>query len=266
MSSANERAIITGASSGIGAALARRLAEDGYDLLLVARRVDRLESLAADLRARHGRDVRVLALDVTRDDVDAVLAGAAPDATVLVNNAGAGRFGRALDLSIDEQVQTVRLNCESLTRLSLRFLRLFAQRRRGVIVNVASIAAFQPVPYFAVYAATKAYVLSLSEALDYEGQPSGVRCVAICPGPVPTEFQAIAGSPDANHTPGIARRTAEEVAGSCLDAIRAPRPVVTPAPFHAFMRWGQRFLPRSTVVGMAGRSMLKRIAGLAGKS
>jgi short-subunit dehydrogenase len=263
MSVSNEKAIITGASSGIGAALARRLAEAGYDLLLVARRVDRLEALAADLRTRHGRDVRVLALDVTRDDVEQVLAAAAPDATVLVNNAGAGRFGRALEVPIDEQAQVVRLNCESLTRLSLRFLQLFAARRKGVIVNIASIAAFQPVPYFAVYAASKAYVLSLSEALDYEGRPSGVRVVAICPGPVPTEFQQIAGSPDANHTPGIARRSPEEVAESCLQAIQRPTPVVTPAPFHAFMYWAQRLIPRSTVVSMAGKGMLKRIRGLA---
>jgi short-subunit dehydrogenase len=253
------RAVITGASAGIGAALATRLAAAGFDLLLVARRADRLEALAEDLRRRHGRDVKTLGLDVARDDAAATLVAAAPDATVLVNNAGVGRFGPALDLPVEEQAQEVRLNCEALTRLTLAFLPGLVARGRGVVVNLASIAGYQPVPYFSVYGATKAYVLSFSQALDAEVRGRGVRVVAVCPGPVPTEFQAIAGSPDAHHTPRLARRTPEEVAEVCLRAIRRPRPVAIPALFHTIMWWAQRFLPRRTVVRISGDSMKKRI-------
>ncbi len=255
------RAVVTGASAGIGTAVAARLAAAGFDLLLVARRAERLEALAAELRAKHGRDVKLLALDVARDDAAQELLAAAPDATVLVNNAGVGRFGPALTTPAEEQAQQVRLNCEALTRLTLAFLPGFVERRRGVIVNLASIAGFQPVPYFAVYGATKAYVLSFSQALDAEVRAQGVRVVAVCPGPVPTEFQSIAGSPDARHTPGIARRTPEQVADVCLRAIRRPRPIAIPAPFHALMWWFQRLIPRRTVVRMAGNAMKKRIDG-----
>jgi short-subunit dehydrogenase len=255
------RAVITGASAGIGAAVASRLAGAGFDLLLVARRADRLDALAADLRAKHGRDVKVLALDVARDDAGPTLVAAAPDATVLVNNAGVGRFGSSLELSVEDQAQEVRLNCEALTRLALAFLPGFVSRGKGVILNVASIAGFQPVPFFAVYGASKAYVLSLSQALDFEVRPRGVRVVAVCPGPVPTEFQGIAGSPHADHTPRIARRTPEEIADVCLGAIRSPRPVAIPTTFHKIMWWFQRLLPRRTVVRMAGNAMQKRIAG-----
>lgn len=255
------RAVVTGASAGIGTAVATRLAAAGFDLLLVARRAERLEALAGELRSKHGRDVKLLALDVARDDAAQELVAAAPDATVLVNNAGVGRFGPALSIPAEEQAQQVRLNCEALTRLTLAFLPGLVERRRGVIVNLASIAGFQPVPYFSVYGATKAYVLSLSQALDAEVRDQGVRVVAVCPGPVPTEFQGIAGSPDAMHTPGIARRTPEQVAEVVLRAVRRSRPIAIPAPFHRFMWWFQRFLPRSMVVGMAGNAMKKRIEG-----
>ncbi len=252
-------AIVTGASAGIGAALAPRLAAAGWDVLLVARRAERIEALAQEIARAHGREARALALDVARDDAFAALEAACPAPAVLVNNAGAGRFGPAEATPADEQAATVRLNCEALTRLTLGYLPGMLARGRGVILNVASIAAFQPVPYFAVYAATKAYVLSLSEALDVEARARGVRVVAVCPGPVPTEFQGIAGSPDARLTPRHALRTAEQVADACVAAVRRPRPVVVPAPVHGFMRWAQRFVPRSTVLGMAAKSMKKRM-------
>ena len=128
-----------------------------------------------------------------------------------------------------------------------------------MVVNLASIAGFQPVPYFAVYAATKAYVLSLSEALDVEWAPRGLRVVAVCPGPVPTEFQAVAGSPDARRTPKSMLRTPEQVAASTLAAITRPRRVVTPAPLHGWMYWAQRFVPRGYVLKKAAQGMLERM-------
>lgn len=260
-SGAKDKAIITGASAGIGAALARRLAADGLDLVLVARRVDRLEALAVELRAKHGVRVEVLAMDLLDDGAGAAIKKAVPDATVLINNAGFGVFGPALDVSIDDQCREVRLNCESLTRLTLAYAPALVARGRGVIVNLASIASFQPVPYFTVYAATKAYVLSFSEALDYELKGRGVRVVAVCPGPVPTEFQQIAGSPDAHHSGG-AMRTPEEISEFVARAIVRPKPIVVPAGVHRFMWFVQRFAPRSVVAGFAGRGMQKRLVGL----
>lgn len=251
-------AVVTGASSGIGAALAPRLAADGYDLLLVARREERLRELAERVREAHGVQARCLALDVTEEDALERLLEAAPEPAVLVNNAGAGRFGPAVEASPAEQARIVRLNCESLTRLTLGYLPGMVSRGRGVVVQMASIAGFQPVPYFAVYAATKAYVLSFSEALDKELEGSGVRVVSVCPGPVPTEFQAAAGSGDAAKEPAYNRRTPEQIAEATARAIARPRPVVTAAPYHGFLRFAQRFLPRRTVLSVAARKMRQR--------
>jgi short-subunit dehydrogenase len=251
-------AVVTGASAGIGAALARALVSAGCGVLLTARREDRLEELAQELR-QSGGDARTLGVDLLADDAAEQILAAAPEASILINNAGAGLFGPALDHEPAAQARLVRLNCESLTALSLAFAARMTARGEGVVVNLASIAGFQPVPYFAVYAATKAYVLSLSEALDIEWAEKGVRVVAVCPGPVPTEFQQIAGSPDAHPTPKLALRTPEQVAEATVKAIRSPKRVVTPAPVHSWMQWAQRFVPRGFVLKKAARSMLKRI-------
>jgi len=259
MSEARGQAVLTGASSGIGAALAPRLAAAGYDLLLVARRAEKLSALAASIRSAHPeRDVRVLGLDVSTDVALEALLAEAPAPSLLVNNAGVGLFGSATAHPVEDQAHVVRLNCEALTTLTLGYLPGMLERGRGVIVNLASIAGFQPVPFFAVYGATKAYVLSLTEALDEEVAGSGVRLVAVCPGPVPTEFQGKAGSPDAMHTPSIARRTPDEVAEACMRAIARPRRLVVPAPFHRWMWWFQRFVPRGTVTAIAANKMRKR--------
>ena len=252
------QAIITGASAGIGAALATKLAAEGYDLVLVARRAERLEALAEAVRSEHGREVAVLALDITSSGALDAIQAAAPAPAVLINNAGLGKFGSALKHTVAESALQVRINCEALTTLTLGYLPRFVERGGGVIVNVASIAAFQPVPFFAVYAATKAYVLSLSEALDEELRGTGVRVVAICPGPVPTEFQANAGSPDAHHEPDRTRRSPEQIADVTIAAIKKPRRVVTPVGIHGFIHWAQRFVPRSTVLSIAAKKMRKR--------
>ena len=259
MSEANTpTAIVTGASAGIGAALAPQLAAKGYDLVLVARRADRLEAIAETVRKEHGRKVSVLALDITSGSALEALQAVAPNPAVLINNAGAGRFGSALERPVAEQALTVRLNCEALTTLTLGYLPRMVERGGGVVINLASIAGFQPVPYFAVYAATKAYVLSLSEALDEELTGTGVRVVAVCPGPVPTEFQSVAGSPDASHEPDRTRRSPEQIAEICVQAIAKPTRVITPVPYHRFMHWVQRFVPRNTVLSIAAGKMRKR--------
>lgn len=251
------QAVITGASSGIGAALARRLCAEGYDLVLVARRAERLSALAEELRAAHGREVEPLGLDVTDPEAPARLLEAAPRPDVLVNNAGMGRFGPVLDAESGEHLRSIRLNCEALTALTLAVLPGMIERRSGTIVNVGSIAGLQPVPYYAVYGATKAFVHSFSEALDAELEGKGVRVVAIAPGPVPTEFQQNAGSPDASsHGSHV---TPEHVAGVIHRAIVRPKILVFPAPFHWWQTFIQRFLPRRFVARFAARKMRKRI-------
>ena len=252
------RAIVTGASSGIGAALAPLLAAEGYDLVLVARRADRLEALAETIRAEHGREVSVLALDITCGSALEDLQAIAPSPALLINNAGVGRFGSAVKGTVAEQSQMVRLNCEALTTLTLGYLPRMIEQGEGVIVNMASIAGFQPLPYFAVYGATKAYVISLTEALDEEFTGTGVRLVAVCPGPVHTEFQQNAGSPDARSEPSYNLRSPQQIAEATLAAIRKPKRIVTVAAYHRFMHFVQRFVPRSTVVGIAGKKMRKR--------
>src|SRR5690606_2118178 len=144
------QAVLTGASSGIGAALAPRLAAAGYDLVLVARRRERLDELAAALRAEHGREVAVVTADLAAEGGHAAVLTAAPAPDVLINNAGVGVFGSILRADPAEQVRQVRLNCEALTALTVAYLPGMVERGRGVVLNVASVAAFQPVPFYAV--------------------------------------------------------------------------------------------------------------------
>ena len=188
--------LITGASAGIGAELARVFAAHGHQLVLAARREDRLAALAEEIAARGRPRPTVLGVDLTAHDAVAAIAarlsslGLEPD--VVVNNAGFGLLGAAATLPRSEQLAMIDLNVRALTELSLAFVDSLA-RHRGGILNVASVAAFMPGPGMAVYYASKAYVLSFSEALHRELAPRGIRVCALCPGPVPTEFQTRAG-------------------------------------------------------------------------
>ena len=192
--------LITGASSGIGAALAKVFAahqhEDGHELVVVARRRDRLEALADEIAATGRPRPTVFTADLERRDgasaIAAELSSLGLEPAIVVNNAGFGLRGEAATLSRDEQLAMIDLNVRALTELSLMFVDSVA-RHRGGILNVASLAAFLPGPGMAVYYASKAYVLSFSEALHRELSGRGVRVTALCPGPVPTEFQARAG-------------------------------------------------------------------------
>jgi short-subunit dehydrogenase len=184
--------LITGASSGIGADLARVFAAHGHELVLVARRADRLDALADDI-AKTGRPrPQVLASDLEQRDAPAKIAaqlslhGVEPN--FVVNNAGFGLMGDAASLDRDEQLGMIDLNVRALTELSLTFVDSLS-RHRGGLLNVASIAGFLPGPGMAVYYATKAYVLSFTEALHQEWAERGIKVSALCPGPVPTEFQ-----------------------------------------------------------------------------
>ncbi|MBI2922869.1 MAG: SDR family oxidoreductase [Planctomycetes bacterium] len=192
MSRMPETVLITGASSGIGLELARLFAADGADLVLVARRGERLEALAKELEASHGSRARAISKDLSDPAAPAQIAealrnrGAAVD--VVVNNAGFGALGRFAQIDERRQLDMVQLNVAALTHLTRLFLPAMIERRRGGILNVASTAAFQPGPLMSVYYATKAYVLSLTEGLAEELRGTGVVASCLCPGPTFTEF------------------------------------------------------------------------------
>ena len=220
--------LITGASSGIGAALAKVFAAHGHEVALVARRQDRLEALAGEIAATGRPRPTLITVDLERrDGASAIAAGLSSlglEPAIVVNNAGFGLRGAAAALSCDEQLAMIDLNVRALTELSLMFVDSLA-RHRGGILNVASLAAFLPGPGMAVYYASKAYVLSFSEALHRELSERGVRVTALCPGPVPTEFQARAGL----SLPAAARMlelSAERVAQIGYDAFMAGKRVV----------------------------------------
>jgi short-subunit dehydrogenase len=190
-------ALITGASGGIGEAFARQLAALGKDLVLVARSEEKLNALAQDLASRHSVQASVIVADLARHDSASALyaeterLGLAVD--LLVNNAGFAKAGEFSELPFDLQADMVRLNVDTLTELTRLYLPSMRERRRGGVINVASNAAFQPVPYLAVYGATKAYVLSFSEAIAEEVAADGVTVMALCPGATATDFHDTAG-------------------------------------------------------------------------
>jgi short-subunit dehydrogenase len=244
-----EWALVTGASSGLGADFARQLAERGYDLVLTARRRDRLDALAAELREKHSADSLVVDLDLGASDGPARLV-AALDAenvapAVLVNNAGFGIHGLAIDQPAEKQLAMIDLNVRALTELSLVFGRRMAARGAGAIVNVASTASFQPTPYFAAYAATKAYVLSFSQALAFELAPRGVRVLAHCPGATRTEFfQA-----NDMHVSviGALYMSSERCVAIGLRALGRGRRVIVTGWLNALAAWSARVSPQRLV-------------------
>jgi uncharacterized protein len=211
-----ETALVTGASSGIGEQFARQLAARGHDLVLVARRADRLERLAAEVP----REAKVVACDLAND------AASLPDRVkelgaevdLLVNNAGFGTSGPFLEHEPERDAEQVRLNCEAVVILSHAFLPGMMDRRRGGIINVASSAGFQPIPYESVYAASKAFVISFTDALHTELRGSGVRAMSVNPGPVPTEWQQVAGYEESRSGVVPGEILAEPVVSESLEA------------------------------------------------
>lgn len=250
-------ALVTGASAGIGEAFARRLAERGMSLVLAARREDRLRALADELAAAHGVSAVAMACDLARPGEAARLwAGASEGRAIhlLVNNAGFGARGAFSELPLDRQLEMVQVNCTSLLELTHHALRAM-RGRGGGIVNVASIAAFQPVASLATYAATKAFVLSLTEALWSEARGSGIRVLALCPGRTPTEFQEIAGTGFAGNAFGV--RSADEVVLAGLAALEKGSSYTVPGLENYLATWAVRVLPRATVT-QALKKLVKR--------
>lgn len=251
------RALVTGASSGIGAELARQLATRGANLILTARSKDKLDALAGELAEEHRVSVQVVVADLGKPggaaelcaDVDAL--GVPVDH--LVNNAGFGDAGALSRAEPEKLAEMVRLNCEAVVVLSRHFLPAMLDKSAGGILNVASTAAFQPMPFMAVYGATKAFVLSFSAALAKEVEGSGVMVTALCPGPVPTGFQAAA-----RIEPGVERvaaLSAEETALAALEAYAAGETVCVPGSVNRVQTLVSKLAPRGLVTSAISFAM-----------
>lgn len=242
-------ALITGASTGIGAAFARHLAADGLDVVLVARSEDKLEALAASITETHpGSRVTVLARDLGTPGAAAALvdelASLAITVDFLLNNAGFGTHGLVVDGDPERYADEIQLNCATLTELTTRILPAMVARRRGTIVNVASNAAFQPLPQMAVYGATKAYVLAFTEALWHESKGTGVRILALCPGPTDTPFFEVAGE-----RIGGGLRTTDQLVATAKRALARNQPSVVDGVSNALgARLGSRLLPKELLL------------------
>lgn len=249
--------LITGASSGIGIALAEVFAQNGHEVVLAARRIPQLAAAAEKIRGAGHRAPHILPVDLSKPDssewIARELASRGLEPSFLVNNAGYGLLGQAHALDRGDQLAMIDLNCRSLTDLSLRFIEPLA-RHKGGILNVASISGFIPGPGMSVYNATKAYVISFSEGLRRELRPKGIRVTALCPGPVPTEFQARAGINDIHYPRGF-DRTAEDVARQGYRGLMRGRGVVVPGAHAKLVPLLPRFLPRSFIANMVYRNL-----------
>lgn len=240
--------VITGASSGIGTQLARGLARRGYPLLLVARRRERLDELADELRSKYSVGVEVLPLDLGDTDSRGQLAERLGKESIagLCNSAGFGTSGVFHTLPLDRESEEVTLNAQALMELTHAALPGMVSRGAGAVLNIASLAGFQPIPGMAVYSATKAFVQTFSEAVHEELHGTGVSCTVLCPGPVPTEWADIA---DAQRwSIGAAQVSPQDVAEAAITGMRDGKRTVVPGLVPKFVGVGGRFAPRSVLL------------------
>jgi short-subunit dehydrogenase len=249
-------ALVTGASAGIGVALARELARNGAKLILTARRKDRLETLAAELTAQ-GTEVRIVEADLMQPDASQAIfdATAGLAVEILINNAGLGQYGEFASSDLAQEMSQVRVNCDAVVHLSRLFVPGMVERRRGWVMVLASTASFQPVPFLSTYAATKAFDRFFALGLAEEVAPFGVKVTALCPGPTKSEFFDVAR---ADKFPGAARmnrknQSAEEVARLGLEALARGKRTIVPYFGGQFTALLVRFLP----VGLITYSIAK---------
>lgn len=258
---ANTDVLVTGASSGIGTEIARGLAKRGHNLVLVARRKDRLDELAETLKTRHDVRVDVVARDLGNRTERAALVDELGTRNRIVggvcNCAGFGTQGRFVDLPIERELAEVELNAVAIVDLTHAFLPDMVKRRQGAVLNVASIAAFQPIPRMATYAASKAFVQTFSEAVHAELQGTGVSCTVLCPGPVPTEWAEIA---DAQALMiGPAQVSPNRVAKEAIAGMEGGKRYVIPGVVAKSLGIGGRFTPRSVLLrGITLGSRIRR--------
>ena len=252
--------LITGASAGIGAELARIFASKGHRVALTARRADRLTKLADEIIAAGGAAPIVIPCDLERpdagDQIAAILAAEGVEVEFVVNNAGFGLFGKAIELDRAEQLGLIAVNIRAMTDLSLRFSDSLIMHRGGIL-NVSSIAGFLPGPGMAVYYASKAYVLSFTEALRQELAPRGVRVTALCPGPVPTEFQARAGF-QPGFDSAVLNVSPSDVAKAGYRGLMANKRAVLPGLGIKVVPFLLRLFPRGFILAAVGCFQLRK--------
>jgi uncharacterized protein len=251
-----ETVLITGASSGIGRELARLFARDGADLVLIARSEGRLRELSGELETEYGTRAHVLPADLSQPaspgEIVRVLAERHIQVDVLVNNTGFGAHGPVASIGAGQQLEMIEVNVAALTGLTALLLPGMLQRRRGAVLNVASTAAFQPGPYEAVYCATKAYVLSFTEALAQEVRGSGVRVCCLAPGATDTGFASRAGTLGTRlFRHGV--MDAGRVARAGHDGMRRGKPLVIPGLRNRLLAFSVRLAPRALAARVAGR-------------
>jgi uncharacterized protein len=261
MSSLRPITVITGASAGIGVALARVFAQHGHELALIARREDRLHTLADEIAANGARRPIVIAADLLKAGaarlIGEALAAQGAEPQFVVNNAGFGLVGLASSRDRGEQLEMIDLNVRALTELSLAFVDSLA-RHRGGLLNVGSMAGFLPGPGQAVYYATKAYVLSFTEALHSELKPLGVRVAVLCPGPVPTEFAERAGISGGRLGPSILTQSADDVAAAGYRGLMDGHRTVVPGFINKMITVLIRIIPRRLVLRVVDARQSRR--------
>lgn len=253
---AGKWALVTGASAGIGLSLAELLGAAGTNLVLTARRTDRLQKLAGDLAAKYGVRVETCAADLVRPEAPGQILAFTSEKQIeielLVNNAGFGAFGYIHEIPTERIAEMVQVNCTAVAHLTQLYVPRMVERRRGDVLIVASIAGFQPVPFNSVYAATKAFDLIFAEGIAEELRPLGVNVCALCPGSTTTEFQQVAGQPDRAFR---SAETAEKVARVGLEGLARGKSVVISGLKNRLMTESERLAPRSFVAKMAAKMM-----------
>lgn len=250
--------LVTGASSGIGVAFAELLARRGYNLVIVARRADRLNDLADRLRSEHGVVVQPVVCDLAdiaqREELLAAVASSGRRVDILINNAGYGMSGRWLDLDPDIERQMIDVVVTAPLHLCRALIPAMVRRGCGAVLNMGSIASFQPMPQMAAYGAAKAFSLSLASALHVELAGTGVTVTACCPGPVRTEFTAVAGGEQvASAIPEFAWKESEEIAAVALRELARGRRLVTPGWVTSASALAARYAPQGLLLKMVNR-------------
>jgi uncharacterized protein len=254
--------LITGASSGIGEAFARRLAARGENVVLVARSEDKLKSLCDELAQAHNVHAQYVALDLTEPDAPGKLFAETGrrglTVETLINNAGFGSMGDFAALDLARELEMIDLNVHALVALTHLYLAPMRERKSGTIINVASTAAFQGVPFMATYAATKAFVLSFSEALWDENRPLGVHVMALCPGVTETNFFAAANT---DKPPMRVAQTPDEVVDTALRGLKRRKSHIISGWTNYIMTESERLVPRWIVARIAGKAMRPKYGG-----
>src|SRR5437660_8547259 len=254
--------LITGASSGIGEAFAHKLAARGHNLLLVARTEENLVMRCSELRRIRSIRAQYVAMDLSEPDAPARLLEETQQRDLqidfLINNAGFGSMGDFAKLDLERELNMIDLNIRSLVELTHRFLQPMRERKSGRIINVASTAGFQAVPFMATYAATKAFVLSFSEALWEENRPYGIKVMALCPGVTDTNFFVASHM---QRPPARVSQTAEDVVETALRGLKRGRSHIISGIANYFMIQSERLVPRSLVARTAGAFLRRTVSG-----